>query len=200
MYDSFFRFLGLVFLTVICACNSGETTDKQPVISNSEEAPKERFKPKLIADHFDFPVGKPDAKRYYNAQPYGENNHLGDDWNGVGGGNTDLGDPIYAIANGYVKFAENYGGGWGNIVRIDHFLPNGDTYESFYAHCDEINTTAGTWVQRGDQIGTIGNNNGMYLAHLHFEIRSDTSLPVGGGYSSYTEGYLDPTQFIKKHR
>ncbi len=25
---------------------------------------------------------------YYNAQVFGKNNHLGDDWNGVGGGNT----------------------------------------------------------------------------------------------------------------
>ena len=32
---------------------------------------------------FDFPVGKPDAVGYYNAQEFTENDHLGEDWNGV---------------------------------------------------------------------------------------------------------------------
>ena len=65
---------------------------------------------------FDFPVGKPDATAYYNAQGFTENGHLGEDWNGIGGGNTDLGDPIYAVANGYVSFSENVNGGWGNVI------------------------------------------------------------------------------------
>ncbi|MBL4587064.1 MAG: hypothetical protein JKX84_08430, partial [Flavobacteriales bacterium] len=30
-----------------------------------------------ISDGFDFPVGPPDAKGYYNAQPFGKNEHLG---------------------------------------------------------------------------------------------------------------------------
>ena len=33
--------------------------------------------PKYIVDGFDFPVGKPDAKGYYNAQPFMKNTHLG---------------------------------------------------------------------------------------------------------------------------
>jgi len=49
-------------------------------------------------------------------------------------------------------------------------------------------------------IGTIGTANGSYLAHLHFEIRDDLELPIGGGYSSDIEGYLNPTEFIKEHR
>lgn len=152
-----------------------------------------------IADFFDFPVGKPDAKGYYNAQAFGTNNHLGDDWNAVTGGNSDLGDPIYAVANGYVHFAKDVGGGWGNVIRIHHQLPDGKKVESLYAHCDAIKIEPNTWVNRGQEIGTIGTANGAYLAHLHFEMRSDLSLPIGRGYAREANGYINPTQFITDH-
>lgn len=154
-------------------------------------------------DGFDFPVGPPDAKKYYNAQSFGANLHLGDDWNGVGGGNTDLGDPVFAVADGKVKFAGDHGGGWGNVVRILH---NAGTesqpqfVESLYAHLDTMIVQVGAMVHRGQQIGTIGDAHGAYAAHLHFEIRNDTLLPIGGGYSEDPDGYLDPTLYINAHR
>lgn len=153
-----------------------------------------------IANHFDYPVGKPNAKGYYNAQPFGKNNHLGDDWNAVTGGNSDLGNPIYAIANGQVSFAENIGGGWGNVIRIIHRLPDSTFVESLYAHCDEILVSTDSIVKRGYQIGKIGTANGAYLAHLHFEMRDSLEMPIGGGYSVETDGYLDPKEFIDDHR
>ena len=58
----------------------------------------------------------------------------------------------------------------------------------------------GEFVRKGTQIGTIGTNDGQYFAHLHFELRNIVNLPIGGGYSSNTEGYLDPTTFINRHR
>lgn len=130
-----------------------------------------------IAHRFDFPVGIPNASGYYNAQKFQENEHLGDDWNAVTGGNSDLGDPIHSIATGYVKDATNYGWGWGNVIRILHQLPNGNQYESLYAHCDTMLVQPGTWIERGEQIGTIGNANGAYLAHLHLEIRIGPNVP-----------------------
>lgn len=153
-----------------------------------------------FTDGFDFPVGKPNGTGYYNAQKFTENDHLGEDWNGTGGGNSDLGDPIYAIANGYVTFAENVHGGWGNVIRITHFIDSNKQVESFYAHCNEISVEKGEFVQKGNQIGTIGTNNGQYWAHLHFEIRDIPNLPIGGGYSNNTDGYLDPTKFINNNR
>ncbi|HRI59430.1 MAG TPA: M23 family metallopeptidase, partial [Saprospiraceae bacterium] len=158
--------------------------------------------PKYLSDGFDFPVGKPDAKGYYNAQPFMKNTHLGDDWNGRGGGNTDFGDPVYAIANGYVSEATDVGGGWGNVIRIVHKNKSGKWryVESLYAHFDKKMVKNGDFVFRGAQIGTIGNNSGMYWAHLHLELRHSPDLPLGGGYSSDTTGYLDPTHFIKQHR
>lgn len=153
-----------------------------------------------IAQGFDFPVGKPNAKGYYNAQKFGKNNHLGDDWNGVKGGNTDLGDSIYSIAHGYVRFAKDVGGGWGKVIRVVHQLPNGKLYESLYAHCDSIAVKPQTWVKKGQFVGTIGNANGQYYAHLHLEIRDDISLPLGPGYATQTKGYLAPSGFIRTHR
>jgi len=153
-----------------------------------------------LTNGFDFPVGKPDAKDYYNAQPFTENNHLGDDWNAVTGGNSDLGHPIYAIAAGIVTEAEDKGGGWGNVIRIEHHVPNEDNVESLYAHCLENMVKKGDEVKKGQQIATIGNADGAYLAHLHFEIRNVIGMPLGPGYHSDTTGYLNPTEYIKAHR
>jgi len=90
-------------------------------------------------------------------------------------------------------------GGWGNVIRILHKLPNQKKIESLYAHCDTILVKEKQWVTKGTKIGTIGNAHGIYLAHLHFEIREDISLPIGGGYSENSEGYLNPTKFITEN-
>ena len=152
------------------------------------------------ADHFDYPVGAPDAEGYYKAQLFkGKKNHLGEDWNAVTGGNTDLGDPIFACANGYVKEVKDYKAGWGNVIRVLHYY-NDSIVESLYAHCDTVLVKEKTWVKRGDKIGTIGTAHGIYLAHLHFEMRSDITMDLGNGYSKDSKGYLDPTKFITTHR
>lgn len=159
--------------------------------------------PSYKSTGFNYPVGPPNGKGYYNAQKFTENTHLGDDWNGTGGGNTDLGDPVYAIANGYISQAYDTGGGWGNVVRVVHLIESQDSsylIESLYAHLDTITVEAGSWIKKGAQIGTIGNANGQYYAHLHLEIRTTINLPLGGGYSSDTTGYTNPTRFIEAHR
>jgi murein DD-endopeptidase MepM/ murein hydrolase activator NlpD len=128
---------------------------------------------------------------------------LGEDWNGNGGGNTDLGDPVYATANGLVTFTEDVCCGWGNIVRIVHKLPNHSEYnfvESLYAHMHNINVKNGELVKRGQQIGTIGTAHGRYSAHLHFEMRAALNMSIGQGYAEDQSGYLAPTDFIKKNR
>src|SRR5258707_34440 len=79
-----------------------------------------------LADGFDLPVGK-NGLSYYVARGVRPNGHLGEDWNGVGGGDTDLGDPIYSTADGIVTFAQDYRLGWGNVVIIrSAYLENGE--------------------------------------------------------------------------
>ncbi len=156
-----------------------------------------------VADGFDFPVGKPNAKGYYNAQKFTRNNHLADDWNGVGGGNSDLGDAIYAVANGIVVQTKNYGGPWGRVTRILHNAGTAEKpvyVESLYAHMRSILVKRGMIVKRGQKIGTIGNANGTWWAHLHLEIRTTINKSIGVGYSRDTTGYADPTRYIKRHR
>jgi len=147
----------------------------------------------------DFPVGPPDAVGYYDAQPFGENDHLGSDWNGNGGGDSDLGDPVHAIADGRVVLAEDLGGGWGNVVRIEHACGL-VRLESVSAHLDAMHVSPGMRVVRGQPLGTIGTAHGQYLAHLHLELRSRIGAPIGAGYGDAAAGQLDPTTYIRDHR
>ncbi|OJJ14861.1 peptidase M23 [marine bacterium AO1-C] len=192
----------IIYLTLIVLLLPHCRNKKQPTEASTIQKFQKLFKahPNYLARGFDFPVGKPNAKGYYNAQKFRKNNHLGDDWNAVTGGNTDLGDPIFAIAHGYVNFAKDLKGGWGNVIRIIHRLPDSTFYESVYAHCDSILVKPNTWIKKGQQIGTIGTAHGKYYAHLHLEIRDNITMPIGGGYARNAAGYLDPTQFIKQHR
>ncbi|WMX15407.1 M23 family metallopeptidase [Aureispira sp. CCB-E] len=201
--------IGMVFILIACSENKTTTTEVDPVLDPSQTIKKDTLSkweryfltyPSYRCDGFDFPVGKPDGKGYYNAQPFRKNDHLGDDWNAVAGGDSDLGDPIYSIANGYVVFAKDIGSGWGKIVRVMHQLDDTTYVEALYAHCDSMLVQSNQGVKRGQQIATIGNANGAYYAHLHLEIRDSVEMEVGGGYSSYYNGYLDPTEFIKAHR
>ncbi len=164
---------------------------------------KFRNKQEYISTGFDFPVGPPNGEGYYDAQPFRKNFHLGEDWNGNGGTDTDLGDPVFSISEGWVSQVKDYAGGWGNVVRVIHAIPQADSLilvESLYAHLDSIMISRGDFVKRGQQIGTMGNVGGIYFAHLHFELRNDIRLPLGFGYSDKTNGYLNPSEFIRRHR
>ncbi|MDB6154240.1 MAG: nlpD [Chthoniobacteraceae bacterium] len=158
----------------------------------------------FMADGFDPPLGLVGPKQYYRARGFRPNGHLGEDWNGVRGGDTDLGDPVYNIAHGLVVFARNYKLGWGNVVIIRHaYLENGQTQfvDSLYGHLNEILVQEGQQAAKGLKIGTIGNTRGMYDAHLHFEMRKN--IRVGMFRSSFPRDYSiywDPSEFIAAHR
>ncbi|MCP4122274.1 MAG: M23 family metallopeptidase, partial [Bacteroidetes bacterium] len=115
--------------------------------------------------------------------------------------NTDLGDPVYCIAHGYVVSTEHHGSGWGKVIRVVHYLKEKKLFvESLYAHCDKMEVKKGDWLKRGQRIGTIGNANGTYWAHLHLELRTIVDMGLGAGYSDETYGYTNPTKFIQANR
>lgn len=161
-----------------------------------------------LADGFDFPVGKPDAAGYYKARGLRLRSpqHFGDDWNGRGGGNTDLGDPVYSCADGIVTFAHNVRQGWGNVALVRHAYRDPGSgkvkfVDSLYGHLDRMMVKTGQVVKRGQTIGTIGTNFGMYPAHLHFEIRHNITIGMDRRAAPATlEHWADPTAFINKHR
>ncbi|MEX2579171.1 MAG: M23 family metallopeptidase [Verrucomicrobiales bacterium] len=152
------------------------------------------------ADTFDYPVGSAHGALTYNAQPFLTANHLGDDLNGIGGGDSDLGDPVYAVADGLVIFAGWPSDGWGNVAMLLHELADGRLVETFYGHLDSIRVPVGRQVGRGDTIGTIGTANGRYLAHLHFEIRRYPTLDAGAGYADSKLGRVSGELALRKWR
>jgi len=159
-----------------------------------------------LADGFDYPVGKPDGEGYYRSRGFWPNRHLGDDWNGIGGGNSDLGDPVYSIADGVVTVVGDMRGGWGNTVIVRHAYRERSSgrilqIDSFYTHLDRITVRRGQPVAKGQQVGTIGTNRGMYTAHLHFELRKNIKIGMARirHARDYTN-YFAPAEFIKDHR
>jgi murein DD-endopeptidase MepM/ murein hydrolase activator NlpD len=157
-----------------------------------------------LANGFDFPIGKPDGQGYYKARGFRPNGHLGEDWDGVGGGNTDLGASVFSIGDGVVVFARDVHLGWGNVVIVRHaFRENGliKSIDALYGHLNNILVRRGQKVSRGQQIGTIGTAHGIYDAHLHLEIRKN--IEIGMSRSAFRRdftNYYDPTKFILSHR
>jgi len=174
------------------------TPNLQPV-----SAPSDGVFTKL-ADGFDFPVGKPDAQGYYKARGFRANGHLGEDWDGIGGGDTDLGDPIHSIGDGFVVFARDVHMGWGNVIIIRYsFRENGvvKSIDALYGHLDSMRVSRGQRVARGQQIATMGNAHGQYDAHLHLEIRKNIEIGMSRAkFEKDFSNYYDPTQFITTHR
>ena len=166
-----------------------------------------------LADGFDFPVGKPNGDGYYKARGLRLKSprHLGEDWNGNGGGNSDLGDPVYTIGHGLVTYAADAKGRWGKVVIVRHAFRDPKSGEprsgrvlccqTLYGHLDRIDVKLGQLVKRGDQVGTIGTNRGMFPAHLHAELHFNILANCGQqGIPKTAKNYGDLTSFINHYR
>lgn len=156
------------------------------------------------ADGFDLPVAPPDAAGFYKSRGFRSGGHMGEDWVTDGGSARGFGKPVYAIGNGIVVLARDIHVAWGNVVIIRHsWIENRQLRfaDSLYAHLERITVREGQQVSRGQQVGTIGNNRGMYPPHLHFEIHRD--LLIGVNHAQGTRdlrSYFLPTEFIMARR
>ncbi|MBK6929382.1 MAG: M23 family metallopeptidase [Saprospirales bacterium] len=101
-----------------------------------------------------------------------------------------IGQPIYAAADGFIDRIRVQEGGYGKALYIKH--PNG--YTTLYAHLDKFSAAVERFVkeaqykrerfevdlypadgafkvEKGEQIGRMGNTGSSEGPHLHFEIR-----------------------------
>lgn len=183
--------------------------------------------PYPVATGFSFPVGDGEGggaytdaagKKYtgwyvatHMGDEYALGIHTGEDWNGRGGGDTDFGQPVMAIATGKVVVARKFSNPWGGVVMIEHIVLDGHEkrrVRSQYAHLSRIDVREGQIVRGRDTIGAIGKDPaGAYPAHLHLEIRSDLTVeptywPSDHGRDGawIRKHYLDPSAFIRAHR
>jgi hypothetical protein len=117
-----------------------------------------------------FACGAKFSGKYYS----GHSPSLAIDFNGLGGGDTDLGMNIVAAGPGTVTKSLYYdrssGVGYGNAVEIRH--PSGVL--TFYAHLRDRTVKPGDKVTRGQLIGHLGKTSAKYTfsAHLHYEQRT----------------------------
>ena len=161
-----------------------------------------------LAVRFDMPLGSQHGALTYNARPFRMSRHLGDDLNGIGGENSDQGDPIYAAAAGRVVYTGAPGAGWGNMVIVAHRLPPGDeagpVIQTMYAHLEQILVKPGQILHRGEKLGTVGIADGpadrVRYAHLHFEIRRGPYINPAEGYADTPLNRVSPERFIATHR
>lgn len=84
------------------------------------------------------------------------------------------GQPIYAVADGYVVTSERLNGSYGNYIIIAHY--NG--LYTLYAHGQDGSRTvlAGQTVTKGQQIMRVGSTGNSSGPHLHFEVRQSPGL------------------------
>ena len=83
---------------------------------------------------------------------------------------TTKGSPFRAAQGGEVIIAANDGGwnyGFGNYCVVDH----GDGTQTLYAHAKTLYVKKGDIVQKGENLGAIGDTGNVTGPHLHFEVR-----------------------------
>ncbi len=180
---------------------------------------------KYLADGYDSPVGtaaerKEDdiwpgkwfdatgfARRYRVGTP-SEAYHTGADLNlNDPYWDADKLSPVYAAASGVVTFA-NRVSGWGHIIIIRHdpLITTGEVMYGRYSHVTGVLVSVGDRVVRGQQIAKVGNAEGLFAYHLHFDLSPTSVLETQPwhwpklDWNSLMKNYVDPQAFIRRNR
>lgn len=120
------------------------------------------------------------------------------------------GTPVYAIADGIVKYSARTPNSyrWGNLIMIEH-----GSNTSLYGHLgDNRQVGAGAVVQKGQLIGYVGaqgDQNGNWEPHTHFGMHPGSYGAATGSYAPWAHGYessfphpnwVSPSQFVIDRR
>jgi septal ring factor EnvC (AmiA/AmiB activator) len=146
-----------------------------------------------------FPVK--DWDKWYSAQEFGKKTsygyHEGEDINLKTGGDTDLGQPLLAIADGEVSSVHTHTSipSFGKHIHIKHDGPWGVIY-CHYAHCQEINVKTGDKVVEGQIVATVGKTGTQY-AHLHWAVKkTPTGIDAIAKTQEELTKWLNPIEFV----
>lgn len=77
--------------------------------------------------------------------------------------------PVYAPANGVVKFAGWYDG-YGKFMNIDNGVMDNKALSTKYGHLNSYVVAPGQQVTKGQVIGYVGSTGNSTGPHLHFEV------------------------------
>jgi murein DD-endopeptidase MepM/ murein hydrolase activator NlpD len=120
---------------------------------------------------------------------------------------TDKDAPVYSPADGTVTFSAVLGASWGHVVVIRHDpLSDGTVVWSRMAHLNNPIVQEGDRVERGQQIGQVGDAFGKVAYHLHYDIAKTDVLESqpwhwpGLNLDAVYQHYTDPKAFTEAHR
>lgn len=124
--------------------------------------------------------------------------HEGNDINMNGGGDIELGSPIYAMMDGEVTSVHDHTTNFGKHL---HYLIKGDFGERYVheAHCQSISVKVGDKIKEGQEIAKLGNTGTTY-AHLHHAIKKKpTGIDsVATTQTQLNDGWEDPMAFYER--
>ena len=100
---------------------------------------------------------------------------------------TGYGTAIFSVADGVVVERSEGGGSWGNYAVIESTTPDGQVFQTGYAHMASGSSALqmGETVKVGDLIGLSGATGQVSGAHLHLTIKIDGS-------------FVDPFTFLRR--
>lgn len=81
--------------------------------------------------------------------------------------NLQVGDTVYAMFSGKVRYAKFNTGGFGNLVILRHY----NSLETFYAHLSKFLVSPNEYVTVGQPIALGGSTGRSTGPHLHLEVR-----------------------------
>ena len=117
-----------------------------------------------------------------------ENKHTGLDITNIDKSNTSV--PIYAAHSGivvkttfgsYNSYGQNSSesNGWGYGTRVE-IKTNDGKYTTMYAHlkAGSLRLKVGDTVEKGQQVGIMGNTGNSQATHLHFEVKNSSGVKI----------------------